>query len=92
MSLIPVSSTDIAKLMIATTGHMIASLVFLDDDPAFSAFTIMQILLHEGQLEFVALTPMLNHEAVAADLGLTTVADHHSLFSSLSPDDSLTVL
>ena len=43
----PILSTDVAELIVAAAGHMVAALVLLNDKLAFFALTIVQLLLEE---------------------------------------------
>lgn len=51
---IPVLSTDIAKLMFAPAGHMVASLIFFDDHFAFFALSIVKIAFKKSDFFSVA--------------------------------------
>lgn len=52
--IIPVSSADIAKLMLADAGHMIAAFKLIYECTASWALTVPQCLLEELQLESIA--------------------------------------
>lgn len=52
--LVPVSSADIAKLVLADTGHMIAALKLIYESTASWALTISQCLLEKLELKSIA--------------------------------------
>lgn len=41
----PIRSADIAELIFASTGHMVAPLIFLNHKPTFLALSVVQIIL-----------------------------------------------
>lgn len=85
----PNCSTDIAKLISAFTGHVVAALVLFDHELALNTLAIMQITLEKLHLVLVAFSLMLGQKALSAKLRLTFVADHHVF--KCCPDHSLTI-
>lgn len=58
MSSIPVSTTNVAKLITTATGHMIASLILFDDKLTFLTLSIMKVTLKEENFMGIAITLM----------------------------------
>jgi hypothetical protein len=85
----PRSSADIAELMLASTGHVIAPLVFLDHEPAFLTLPIVQVVLKKQDLLLIAFPHVGCEQALPTKLLPAAVADHHVVHSR--SDDALTV-
>ena len=60
----PVIAADVAKLVFASAGHLVAALVLLNDKLAFFALSVVQILLKVLNFVVVALTFMGEEEAM----------------------------
>ena len=52
----PISSADVAKLVAAAAGHVVATLVLLDNKPTSFASTVMQVLLEKFHFFLVAVS------------------------------------
>ena len=63
---LPILSTQVAKLMPTFTGHMIASFVQFDDNFAFSALTVMKIVLKKIHLIVVTIAFVFGEHALSA--------------------------
>lgn len=62
----PLGSTDIAKHVTASTSHVIAPLVLLDDEFACPALTILKILVEELYFVSFTLSSVLDQQAAFA--------------------------
>lgn len=89
VSWVPISPADIAKLVLTSTGHMVASLILLYNEFALSTLAIVQIALEELHLMLVAVPFMSCQQAFPAEFRFAIIANHH-VFMSAS-DESLAI-
>jgi hypothetical protein len=58
MCRVPNCTADVAKLVSATAGHVIAALIFLNYKPTFFTLAVMQVVLEEFHFMFITRTLM----------------------------------
>jgi hypothetical protein len=64
----PIGAADVAELMLADAGHVVAALELVDDHLAAGALTVVKRLLEELQLVVIAVSLVGSEEAVRAEL------------------------
>jgi len=86
----PRFSTYVAKLILTPAGHVVAALVLFNDEPAFFALSVVQILLKKQDFLLVALSLVVSQETFATKLPPAGITGHSCIFFALY--DSLAVL
>ena len=86
----PVCAADVAELIGASAGHMVAALILLNHELALAALAIVKVQLKELHFVFVAVPLVLSQKALCAKLRLAFVANHNPL--ERSADESFAVL
>lgn len=89
---LPVSTTDITKLMTTPTGHVIAPLILLDHDIALLASLVIEVFDQQVGLILITVSPVGLHEAFFAKTMIANVADHRLSLKLPFPDGSLATL
>lgn len=92
MSLLPISTTDIAKLKSTSASHVIATLILLYYKFALLALPIVQVFFEELDLLRVTFTLVLIQQTFWAKFATTVTAKHEILKSSSSSYHPFTVL
>jgi hypothetical protein len=64
----PIGAADVAELMLADAGHVVAALELVDDHLTAGALTVVKRLLEELQLVVIAVSLVGSEEAVRAEL------------------------
>jgi len=62
----PRLSTNIAKLIATTAGHMVASFILLDKYPTLSTSFVVELIPQENSIRVIAMPNMCLHQAFAA--------------------------
>ena len=75
----PLCPTNIAKLVAASAGHVVTSLVFLNDEFAVFALPIVQVALEKHDLVRITLSYMDCEQTFGTAGVLAGVADHYVL-------------
>jgi len=86
----PVCTADVTKLITASTGHVIAALILLNNKPAVLALAVVKVVLKKLHLMLVAQSFVLCQQTLGAELRLTRITDHDSI--SNDGNDSFAVL
>ena len=89
---LPICSAHITKFVPALTGEMVAALIFLDDNFAFFASLVVEILDKNIGLIVITITFVNFHQAFFAELVLTYFTRQWTKINVIFLDDSLTVL
>ena len=89
---LPICSANITKFVPALTGEMVAALVFLDNNLAFLASLVVQVL--DKNIGLIVITvPFVNfHQTFFAELFLTCFTSQWTKINAIFLDDSLAVL
>jgi hypothetical protein len=80
----PVIAADIAKLMLALAGHVVAALVLLDHHPALPAPLVLEVVDQEVDLLVVAVPGVLPQQAPSAEPARTFIAYHCYLLLAIA--------
>ena len=72
----PRLSTNIAKLIATTAGHMVASFILLDKYPTLSTSFVVELVPQENSIRIITMPNMCLHQAFAAKFTWTTITDH----------------
>jgi hypothetical protein len=62
----PAVAAEVAELVLALAGHVVAALALLHDHPALAALAVVQVVLQEVQLVLVAFAFVLLQVALCA--------------------------
>jgi hypothetical protein len=86
----PSRTANVAELITASTGHVVAALILLNHELALFALAVVKVVLKELYLVLVAQSLVFGQQTLGAESRFTSVANHDSVSSSRN--DSFTVL
>ena len=86
----PIGAADVAELIGASAGHMVAPLILLNHELALAALAIVKVPLKELHLVSVAVPLVPTQKALRTKLRLAFVANHNPL--ERTADESFAVL
>jgi hypothetical protein len=73
----PLLPADVAELVLAPAGHVVAALVLFDDELALLALPVVQVALEKFDLLRVAFPFVHRQEALRTERSPALVACHH---------------
>ena len=75
----PSRTANVAELITASTGHVVAALILLNHELALLALAVVKVILKKLYLVLVAQSLMFGQQALGAERRFTSIAKHDSV-------------